>query len=384
MSPPKQLTTFGSPPSDAVTTTTVSRTRAERSDAARLLSGRTLMLASTDAPVLAPLLDLKLSGLILTGGSAYGALKPLQWQVPDMLLAIEPVSVTKYTATAESPFQLATDGLFPQTLADFLDGQSIAGAAITVTPTGFFPAGDADPIKEAVRQCNSSGRDDTVLLLPVHPRWLKADNIDQLIAIAILSHHPVGLVVCDSFKDPLDEKGVPAGYRKFFASVPAAIAWRADLAGFEAMSQGALAATIGELPSMRRGIVPGIGPRSSDRTDKSPAVLLPGMLRYARTSWMTRHWFASSAAPICQCRSCKGRTWDSFTGSDEDRLLAHLHNLEVVMSLVEDMSWQTAEGRKDWWRHLLAQAEVEHETLSVRTSVMIAMPGPIKQWLELG
>lgn len=384
MSPSEQLTTLHSVPGAALGPSIATRAPAEITKAATLLSGRMLMLASSDASTMAPLLDVQLSGMILTGSSAYEALKPLQRQNPGLLVAMEPASVVKYTATAEKPFQLATDGLFDQTLAEFLDGQSSSGAAITVTPTGFFPAGDADPIKEAVKQANVSGRDDTVLLVPVHPRWLKPENIDQLIAIAKTSVHPVALVVCDSYKDPLDEKGVPAGYRKFFASVPAAIAWRTDMAAFEAMSQGALAAAIGELPSQRRGIVPDRGPRSSDKSDTSPAVLLPGMLRYSRTSWMTRNWFASTAAPKCQCRYCEGRSWDSFTGSKEDRLAAHLHNLDTVMRLVQDMNSLTSETPKAWWRRLLSQAEVEHEALSARTSVKIGLPGPIKAWLRLG
>lgn len=87
------------------------------------------MLASSDASTMAPLLDVKLSGMILTGSSAYEALKPLQRQTQGLLVAIEPVSVTKYTATVEKPFQLATDGLFDQILAEFLDGQPSSGAA---------------------------------------------------------------------------------------------------------------------------------------------------------------------------------------------------------------------------------------------------------------
>ncbi|WP_432245627.1 hypothetical protein ACRB8A_03840 [Arthrobacter sp. G.S.26] len=384
MSPSDQLSTLPSMPGATATPTKVTRTQAERTKAAELLAGRTLVLASSDAPQLAPLLDTQLSGMILTGSSAYESLKPLQRQNPDLLAAIEPTSVTKYTATADSPFELQTDGLFDQTLIEVLNSQSLAGAQITVTPTGFIPAGDADPIKEAVKQANDSGRNDTVLLLPVHPRWLKAENVDQLIAIAKRSLHPVGLVVCDSYKDPMNEKGVPAGYRKFFASVPAAIAWRTDMAGFEAMTHGAIAAAIGELPSMRRGIEPDRGSRSSDKTDKSPSVLLPGLLRYARTSWMTKSWFASTAAPACTCKFCLGRTWDSFTGAAEDRLAAHLHNLEIVMTLAHDMNALTSESRPAWWRRLLTQAEAEHELLSARTSVKIELPGPIKQWLSLG
>lgn len=383
MSPSDQPTALQSAPAASAGPSIATRAPAELTKAATLVAGRMLMLASQDAPTIAPLLDVKLSGMILTGASAYEAAKPLQRQNPGLLVVIEPVSVTQYTATVEKPFQLATDGLFDQTLAEFLDGQSSSGAAITVTPTGFFPAGDADPIKEAVEQANVSGREDTVLLMPVHPRWLKPENIDQLIAVARTSIHPVALVVCDSFQDPLDAKGVPAGYRRFFASVPGAIAWRTDIAGFEAMSQGALAAAIGELPSQRRGIVPDVGPRSSDKSDRSPSVLLPGMLRYARTSWMTRSWFASTAAPKCQCRCCDGRRWDSFTGSAEDRLAAHLHNLEIVMSLARDMNSLTVESPKAWWRRLLSEAEVEHEALSARTSVKIELPGPLKAWLRL-
>lgn len=380
MSPSDQLITLGHVPGSAAPATKT-LTRAQRTKAARLLSGRTLMLAGSDAPVMAPLLDKRLSGMILTGASAYEALRPLRRQNPGLLLAMEPGSVTKYTATAENPFQLATDGLFDETLTEFLNAQSSAGAEITLTPTGFMPAGDADPLREAVRLSNASGRDDTVLLLPVHPRWLKTENIKQLIAIAKKSQHPVGLIVCNSYGDPLDAKGVPEGYREFFDSVPGAIAWRTDMAGFEALSRGALAAAIGELPSMRRGVEPKRGPQSSDKTDKSPAVLLPRMLRYARTSAMTRNWFASTTAPSCPCQFCQGRTWDSFTGSDEDRMEAHLHNLGIIMTLTRDLNALTSESPKAWWRRMLSQAEVEHELLSARTSVKIEMPGPIKQWL---
>ena len=383
MSPSDQLTTLRPPAVAAAGSKIATRTPAELTKAAALLQGRLLTLTSADAPLLAPFLNVETGGMILTGTSGYEELKPLQRQNPGLLLAMEPISVTKYTATFDKPFRLSTDGLFDQTLAEFLEGQASAGAAITVTPTGYFPAGDADPLKEAVKQANIHGRDDTVLIMPVHPRWLKSEGVGQLIAIARTSIHPVALVVCNSYSDPLDEKGVPAGYRRFFAEVPAAIAWRTDMAGFEAMSQGALAAAIGELPSQRRGIVPGLGPRSSDKSDRSPHVLLPGMLRYARTSAMTRNWFASTAAPCCDCIHCGGRTWDSFTGSPEDKLAAHRHNLGIATSMFNDMVSLTAESPKAWWRRQLSQAEIEHEALSASTSVKIGLPGPMKAWLRL-
>lgn len=361
---------------------TVTRLSPLSTAAATALQGRVLMLVSSNAFDAMKHIDTKYSGIVITGAKALDTVRVLKRHHPQMVVAVEPTSITKYIATASHPFDVAEgDGmLIPLTLGEVLAAQARAGATVTVTPTGYIAPGESQALKAAIELGNKETRDDMVLLLPVHHLWLSKNWLTQLIAVARLSIHPVALIVVDSYQDPLSNDGAVEGYRTFFRQVPGAIAWRTDLAGFDALAHGAIAASIGFLPSIRRGFEPNKGSNSSDPNNKSPHLLIPKMLRYTRSSVMREQWFASSEPIYCSCIICSNRALDSYTTSDEDRLQAHLHNLVALMQMRRDLGVLTGESIYEWWRELVIQALVEHETLSAKISVKIGVPEALKSW----
>lgn len=352
--------------------------------AAQVLDGRVLILTKSDALATAAHVAPDVSGLVLAGSKAHADAKTVRRQHPNLVIAIEPRSVSTYTATATKPFQLDEDGIIQETVEDVLESQRICGANITATPTGFIDIGDSRPAKEAVELANQIESDDTVLLMPVHYKWCQAEHIKQLIAIAKGSIHPVALILCDPQSDPLSHRGIPEGYRKFFTNVPNAIAWRADIGGFDALAYGALASVIGQLPSLRRGPDPGKQSFAINPADTTPNVFLPALLRYVRSSHMQENWFASVPSYTCDCNVCQGLPVDRFSGSSEDRFHGHLHNLSAITTMVREARLLGRDRLKGWWRGKLEAAEAAREQLIGYTSTKVESPPAIKQWLSLG
>ncbi|MDR6508050.1 hypothetical protein [Arthrobacter oryzae] len=360
------------------------QTTGVRTRAVQALDSRVLSLTTSDAFATANHINKELGGLVLAGSNAYADAKAIRHYRPDLVLAIEPKSATTYTATATQPFHLDQGGIIEETLDDVLQGQRQCGTNIALTPTGFIDIGDSRPAKKAVELANEVVGDDIVLLLPVHYKWCQPDHINQLITIAKKSIHPVALTLCDGSSDPLSHRGVPEGYRKFFSSVPDAIAWRADIGGFDALTFGALASVIGQLPSLRRGKDPSKKSTAINPADTTPNILLPTLLRYARSSYMQENWFANVPSLTCDCTICGGKPVDRFSGSSEDRLTGHLHNLATLTSLASEVREVGRDQLKQWWREKLESAETAREHLAGYTATTVDPPAAVKQWIKLG
>ncbi|HEV7566680.1 MAG TPA: hypothetical protein VGO31_12050 [Microbacteriaceae bacterium] len=352
------------------------------SAAARRLDMRVLVVASSEAAAMAPHIDVNVSGLVVAGADALSTVRGLRHVYPDLLLMAEPVAPKEYVATEDHPFMLDLSGIFPQTLDDVLAGQAHAGASVMVTPTGFIDAGNSDALKAAVEQANLVERDDIVVLLPLHFRWSADPDVKQLIAVAKRSKHPVAIALGDR-GNPLANKGVPAGYQQLFTAVPWAMPWRTDLAGFDALANGAKAAVIGQLPSLRRFDLPGKTGFAQRPGEKVPHILLPEQLRYSRTSFMQESWFASVQPYTCECRICDGRAVDRFGGSPEHRLEGHLHNLVAISEMRREIGDLDEAERKQWWLGRLRRADHAHHTLASYTSTKVDLPADIKEWTRL-
>lgn len=356
-------------------------TRPADTEAERRLGTRVLVLASAEAEATAPYVDPTMSGLIVAGANAYRTVRSLRWQYPDLVMLVEPTS-TAVWATKEAPFVLETSGLFDEELGDALDAQLQIGASVAVTPTAVCNAGDSEAMKAALKQVNELDRDDFVFLLPVHYRWLDESNIKQLIAIVTRSRHPVAIALADSSSNPLAHKGAIPSYRRLFEAAPWAMPWRADLAAFDALAHGARAAAIGQLPSLRRLTFPDKGGFSSDKSDMSPHVLLPKLLRYRRSSKMQQEWYASAPADTCPCQHCGGRDIDRFNGSGEQRLQAHLHNLHETTTMRQEIEGFTTEQIASWWKRRLLDVEYEREALRGRIGVDVKATPDVEEWLR--
>lgn len=352
--------------------------------AVRRLAGRMLAVASAEALATAPFVDPQTSGLIVTGAEACTAVRELRSQHPDLTLLVEPASIKQY-ASAERPFILDdTDALFPLQLTDVLDGQLTCGASVAVLPAGVIDAGDAAAAKAVVRGANAIDRDDVVLPLFLHYRWVADQDVSQLIAIARRSRHPVAIALVDSTGDPLSHPGVAAGYRRIFTEVPNAMPWRADLGAFDALAHGAFAAAIGQLPSLRRVAAPGKTSMASRPGEHYPHILVPQLARYSRSNHMQTAWFANADPYCCPCPHCQGRAIDRFNASPEQRLQGHLHNLDRVAALHNEIAGHGQDRVKTWWRSRLQQAEWEHQELRGRTGVDVDLPPVVSTWIKLG
>lgn len=350
-----------------------------RKTAAQRLSTRVLVIAKGEADETAPHVDPERSGLVIAGATPLRRLAVIKRNLPNLTVMVEPSSVEDW-ATAEHPFSLDTDGLFPVRLSDVLDEQIRAGADVAVTPTRVFRAVDSDAMKTALLEVNNLDRDDVLFLLPVHHRWLSNDNIKQFIAVISRSRHPVAVALADSRANPMSHSGVVANYRRLFEEAPWAMPWRADLAAFDALAHGAGAAAVGQIPSLRRIAFPGEQGYSSDKRDMSPHVLLRRLLRYRRTSKMQTEWFASKPADACQCAHCNGQGIDRFDSSNEQRLSAHLHNLHEVTAMREELDGLATADIALWWQRQLIDVEYECQALKGRIGVDVKVTADVRAW----
>jgi hypothetical protein len=349
-------------------------------DIGALLADRMLTITGADdVHACAPRVSRAAGGLVITGDKKPVQLTALASVFPGLPLFREPVAPSQYTATAAAPFDLSDPGeLFGLTLDQVLDGQRAGGASGAITPTGFIPPGDADPMKAAVEAANLLDREDAVLWMPCHYRWACEPGVAQLIAIARRSRHPVALSLSDP-KNPLDHKGVPLGLRRVVAEVPGLIPWRIDLAGIDALAHGARATAIGILPSTRHITEPGTRGYASKPGEKAPHIFLTDMLRFVRADRMRDDWFASTPAPTCDCAVCAGQPVDRFDRTDRSRLAGHLHNV-VELTDLHARLLQAGQSRRLWWRDRLDDARAAHQELEGRVSTRVQFPAVLDVW----
>ena len=356
-------------------------TRIARPGSVEVLQDRVLLMTSAPTEADVAEIDPRHGGLVVSGTRAGSTVRSLRNSYPSMTLLIEPESAIQYQATAEAPFLLPNLGrLFPVTLADCLEGQRQAGASRVITPSGQVDAGDSAALKAIVTRANELDDSDVLTLVVVADTWLTPPWVDQLAAVVRRSRHQVLLGLVNSADDPLSREGAVAGYARLAAQAPSVVMWRTDLSGIGALAHGAVAAVIGKRPSQRRYSRFDETPHASKLSDKTPHVLLPGLLRYSRAQQMRTEWFATSPSLSCSCRHCHGRDLDRFGKSDPAHAQAYLHNLNVLNDLVGQCL--DAQDRRDWWTQQLHEARSAHLALGTRINRSVAEPMSLRRWLR--
>jgi hypothetical protein len=360
------------------------------------LRDRCLTVASPEAAKgLARHLDNNHGGLVFSSTQGISSGESIHAYYPGLILAPDPREREEQAATPDAPIglpsadtsgQLTLGGgvrgqLTPQ---EIIDAQFRSGADIGVIPGRFIRAEDSESLSALIDMGNTVERDDVIVRVPCAHPWLRPDedHAGQLAAILDRSRHPVALSPAD-WADPMEQTGVPAGLRAVSRALGSrVIIWKTDLAGLDAMIHGALAASIGVIPSLRHTCPPGGPGKAIDKTDKAPSIFLPTLLRYVRASYLHNEWFASTDPWTCDCGICRGRQVDRFTGSKQDLAEAGAHNAIAITALYRDLTVLPTEHRTILWREKLEQAELAHTELSVYIQRQVPFPKVLQYWLD--
>ncbi|MBB5913929.1 hypothetical protein BJY24_002796 [Nocardia transvalensis] len=356
-------------------------------DAVAALQDRILLHTSAlTAREITPLPS-SIAGLVLAGKTAAAGIKDLRRNHPDLLLLRDPEGYRRALATEDDPFVLEDDEeqehLFPLTLEEYLQAQRDCGADVVLTPTGYLNVGDSDALRALVRDAARIERDDVVVSVPLDIAWLKNDHITHLIAVLARLDRPKAVFLGGQF-DPMERyKAAVENLRRLVAEAGNVAVLRTDLTGFDVMSHGAYAASIGTGGSLRHMIPFGETPFAQQK-DPSPSVLFEELMSFHKGSTLAQR-FANTRPPVCDCETCHGQALDRFLSRD-DRFDAHRHTVHTWASWAKDMHGQsTLADRATWWRNRCHTAVTYTEAVNAQINQPEAFQAPktLQAWAEL-
>lgn len=330
-----------------------------------------------------------IAGLVLSGKKAAVGIKKIRQSDPDLLLLRDPEGYSRVLATEDEPFFLDDDEdeqqerLFPLTLDECLQAQRDCGANLALTPTGYLNAGDSDALRAVVREAARIERDDVLVSVPLDIAWLKNDLIGHVIAVLATLDKPKAVFLGGQF-DPVERyKDAVENLRRLVADAGSTAVLRTDFTGFDAMSHGAFATSIGTGGSQRH-IVPFGQPSFANQHDQSPSVLFEELMSFHKGSTLARR-FANARPPVCMCTPCGGRKLDTFLSKD-DSVAAHRHGMYTWASWVNDMHAQpTIAHRAVWWKNRCHTAAGYAEVVNayINQPDGFKPPKTLKAWAEL-
>jgi hypothetical protein len=219
--------------------------------------------------------------------------------------------------------------------------------------------------------------------VPLDIAWLKNDYIDHLIAVLIRLERPKAIFLGGQF-DPMERyKAAVENLRRLVAEAGNVAVLRTDLTGFDVMSHGAYATSIGTGGSLRHIIPFGETPFAQQK-DPSPSVLFEELMSFHKGTTLAQR-FANTRPPVCDCVTCHGQALDRFL-SRGDRFDAHRHSVHTWASWTKDMHGQsTLADRATWWRNRCHGAVTYTEIINAQISQPDAFraPKPLQAWAEL-
>lgn len=347
------------------------------------LRDRCLTVANLDdGASLVRYLDPTRGGLVVSSTQGINGARAIHAAFPDLVLASDPKEREERPATTDAPIALPQGELLGDpTLEEIVNGQFAAGADIGVIPGRYVQAEDSPSLRALIDMANGLDRDDVIVRVPCAYSWVRPESAPQLVALLKRSRHPVALSLGHR-ADPLEEKGVPAGLHMVVDDIPGLIPWKTDLAGLDCFVRGALATAIGIVPSLRHSCPPGGPGRAIDKTDRTPKIFLPKLLRYVRASYLHDEWFASVEPWTCGSICCGGKAVDRFTGSKDDVFQAAVHNAIGITELHRELAAEPAEYRLELWRGKLRQAELAHIELSQYIEREVPFHKVLQFWLN--
>lgn len=357
--------------------------------AAGALTDRVLLHTSWDiARQLLPVLPEEIGGLVLRGSKAGTGIKQLAKDRFDRPLVQDPEGYRRAFATEDTPFPLGHDddgGLFGLTLEQELQSQRDAGACIALTPTGYLRAGDSDALRAAIRGAEQLDRDDLVLSLPLDVAWFTEEHISHLVAVLARLQLPKAVFLGGQF-DPMKRyKDAVANLRRLIAEAGDIAVLRTDFTGFDALSHGAFATSIGSGGSLRHIVPFGQISRSSNNEDTSPSVLFGEVMTFYKGSTLQEKFANVRQPPTCNCTACDGRALDTFRRR-EDSTAAHRHNMCTWAGWITDLlAPATLANRAAWWRSRCIDAVARAELINSEINQPEAFTAPptLQAWAEL-
>lgn len=342
-----------------------------------------LCTSARTAKTLLPALPEQIGGLVLGGAEGRAGILKLRDDKFDKLLLADPEGYRIAPATEDKPFILPQDGLFPITLDQDLQTQRDIGADVAMTPTGYLHAGDSDALRAAVGEAGKIDRDDVLFSAPLDIAWFTDEHIAHLIAVLAQLPLPKAVFLGGQY-DPVDRyKAVVVNLRRFVAEAGHVALFRTDLAGFDALSHGAFAASIGSGGS-RRHMIP-VGQTPYARTDDhAPSVLFGDLLSWHKGSTIAKR-YGSTPAPACHCQPCSGRRLNTFLDR-ADQTAAHRHSMCTWADWIPDLLTQrTLRDRATWWRTRCASAVTHADIVNTQLNQpgAFATPAPVQAWSDL-
>lgn len=337
-------------------------------------------------PAVLPHLSADRGGLVLAGANAYQRVQRLRDADYTGPVLVDPARYEKHYATPEQPFIMPSDQLETLPLGDLLDQQRRAGATATLTPTGYFRAGDTDSMRAAVRQVLALRRDDLILVAPLDVSLVDRAYFRQTKAILAAAGCPIALVLGKQF-DPLDQapRRIIANLRELAGTIPL-MPIRTDFNALDLVAHGAFAGAIGTGGSVRHTVEPNQVPKSFGNKDRSPSVLFPELASWWRGSKIAKLYGAREGmAPRCWCVVCGGKRLTRFLAqNDQNEALAHA--IAVWSGWAADLlAARTMDGRAEYWRNLCAGAVFHHEILATQLGRLepLKTQNSIQQWATM-
>jgi hypothetical protein len=184
--------------------------------------------------------------------------------------------------------------------------------------------------------------------------------------------------------DPMERyQDAVANLRRLVAEAGHVAVLRTDLTGFDVMSHGAFATSIGTGGSLRHMIPFGEFARAS-KQDRSPSVLFGELMSFHKGSTVQDR-FADTRAPVCRCPACRGRALDTFLAGD-DTVPAHQHSMCTWGAWIDELHTQrTLADRATWWRNRCANAVTYADVVNTQINQPEAFRAPeaLRAWAEL-
>lgn len=209
-----------------------------------------------------------------------------------------------------------------------------------LTDSGYIDSGDEAGLASILRR--AAVMPDTIAVLPLHLMWLR-DRLHLTLLTGYVRDAgvPVALVL-EAQHDPFGLRGAVPGLLEVLGCGIPTLLLRSDLSSLGALCNGAVAAAVGTVASLRHLAPRESGARRSGPPGpRPPSTVFRPTLSYRRISAIAR---AKRGHPdphlwACECRVCDGRDvdWMASLPEREREVPAFEHAIRVLFDLRDEL-----------------------------------------------